>query len=120
LNNELNEGTLKIFAAQNYYNPLGVDAEEFREDLQRLKYIKRLVNKFMDHGKLSERLILNHIIVFFNVFGIDASLKMLEFRMNQDQWTVIKPFLIFLKHIRNDQYTSINMNAVVINALREI
>jgi len=120
MNYDLNDGNIKIFAAQNYYNPIGVDADEFKEDLHRLRYIKRQVNKFMVTGNISDRLILNHLIVFFNVFGIPAALKMLEFSFDLSQWRVLKPFLIFLRYIRNDQYTGITMNDHVIKKLREI
>lgn len=116
----LNDDNLVIFAAQNYYSPLGIDAEEFHEDLKRLKYVKRLLNRYIESERLSERLILNHLIVIFNVFGIPASLKILEFKMDDNQWKVMKPFLVFLKYIRNDEYVNIIMDKNVIEALRKI
>ena len=79
---ELNDANLFLYAAKNYYSPLGIDAEEFNEDLNRFKYIKRLVNRYLETGQLSDRLILNHIIVIFNVFGIEAALNILLFKMN--------------------------------------
>jgi|TARA_B110000503_G_C6969093_1_gene338456 hypothetical protein len=119
-NFELSEENLELYAAKNYYNPKYIDIEEFREDLNRFKYIKRLLNRYEEGGELSERLILNHLIVIFNSFGIDPSLKILELRMSRYHWPIIKPFLIFLKYIRNDQYTKIPMDPVVVDALRKI
>lgn len=117
---EVTEDNVVIFAAKNYYNPKCIDAEEFYEDLNRFKYVKRLVNKYLETEKVSERLILNHLIVIFNVFGIPASLKILEFKLEDRQWKVIKPFLIFLKYIENDQYVGIDMDNKIIEKLRKI
>ena len=117
---ELNEKNLFLYAAKHYYNPNFSDIEEFYEDLKRFKYIKRLVNRYLDNNELSERLILNHLIVIFNSFGIEASLNMLDLKLDERHWPVIKPFLIFLKYIRNDQYTGIKMDQEVINRLRDI
>lgn len=118
--NELNEETFMLYAVKNYYNPKCIDVEEFYEDLNRFKYVKRLVNRYLDSGKLSERLILNHLIVIFNAFDIEASLKLLEYKLDDRHWSVIKPFLVFLRHIKNDQYTGISMDEKVVEALRKI
>lgn len=118
--NELNEETFMLYAIKNYYNPKCIDVEEFYEDLNRFKYVKRLVNRYLDSGKLSERLILNHLIVIFNAFDIEASLKLLEYKLDDRHWSVIKPFLVFLRHIKNDEYTGISMDEKVVEALRKI
>ena len=119
-NFELTESNLLIYAAKHYYNPKFIDAEEFYEDLKKFKYIKRLLNRYQETGKLSERLILNHLIVIFNVFGIEASLKILELKLEPKYWPQLKPFLIFLRYIRNDQYTNISMDQIVVERLRQI
>tara|TARA_B100001287_G_C22678898_1_gene529198 strand:- start:2661 stop:3023 length:363 start_codon:yes stop_codon:yes gene_type:complete len=120
MNIDLTEENLFLFAAKHYYNPQFSDIEEFYEDLKRFKYIKRLVNRYLDNGDLTERLILNHLIVVFNSFGIEAALEILELKLDEKHWPVVKPFLIFLKYIRNDQYTGIKMNEEVVEALRKI
>ncbi len=117
---ELTEDNLLLYAAKNYYNPKYIDAEEFHEDLKRFKYIKRLLNRYEESGNISERLVLNHLIVVFNVFGIEAALKILELKLENRYWPQIKPFLIFLKYIRNDQYTNVVMDPIVVDALRKI
>ena len=119
--NDLLEEDLVKFAAKHYYSPSGtIDPEEFYNDLKRIKYIKRLVNRYLETGTLSERLILNHLITIFNVFGIYGSLRILSYRMEAKHWPVLKPFLIFLKAIRNDQYTGIEMDQLVVEKLRKI
>ena len=117
---ELNDANLFLYAAKNYYSPLGIDAEEFNEDLNRFKYIKRLVNRYLETGQLADRFILNHIIVIFNVFGIEAALNILLFKMNTQQLEVIKPFLVFLRHITDTQMVEIKMDKTAIEALRKI
>ena len=118
--NELNEGNVLLYAAKSYYNPTFSDIEEFHEDLKRFKYIKRLVNRYLETGKLPDRLIMNHIIVVFNVFGIEPALNILEIKLDDKHWPVIKPFLVFLNYIRNDQITGVIMDQNVIEALRKI
>ena len=61
---------------RNYYNPRCVDADEFYEDLRRFKYIKRLITRYRDNGNPPVNLLLNHLVVIFNCFGIESGLKM--------------------------------------------
>lgn len=118
--NDLLEEDLVRFAAKHYYSPHGIDPEEFYDDLKRFKYIKRLLNRYIESGNLAERLILNHLIVVFNVFGIYGALKILGLKLDDKHWPVIKPFLIFLRYIRNDQYTNIPQDPNVVEKLRKI
>lgn len=117
---ELNDKNLFLYAAKHYRTNKLADADEFNEDLKRFKYIKRLLNRYLETDELPERLILNHLIVVFNVFGIEAALNILEFKLEDKHWPVIKPFLIFLNYIKNDQYTGITMDPTVVEALRKI
>ena len=117
---ELNEKNLFLYAAKHYRNPKFADADEFYEDLKRFKYIKRLLNRYMESDELSERLVLNHLIVVFNVFGIEAALKILELKLEDKHWPIIKPFLIFLKYIKNEEYTGITMDPIVVDILWKI
>ena len=71
---EINDDNLLIFASRHYYNPKCIDVEEFYEDLNRFKYVKRLVNRYIESERLADRLILNHLIIIFNVFGVEASI----------------------------------------------
>lgn len=118
--NELTEENLLLYAAKAYYKPNFSDIDEFYEDLKRFKYIKRLVNRYLEHEELTERLILNHLIVIFNSFGIEPSLKILELKLEDRQWPVIKPFLIYLKYITDDRITGMPMDPTVVDRLRKI
>lgn len=117
---ELTEQNVLLYAAKHYYKPQFSDIEEFYEDLKRFKYIKRLLNRYLEQGELAERLILNHLIVIFNSFGIEGSLNILDLKLNDRHWPVIKPFLVYLKYIKDDQYTGISMDQHVIDVLRKI
>lgn len=118
----LNESNLELYAAQHYYNPKYIDAEEFQEDLKRFKYVKRLLNKYAESGKISERLILNHLVVIFNVFGYEAGLNILQIKIEDIHWPAIKPFLIFLKAIEvsDARFEHMRMDQLVVEKLRNI
>jgi hypothetical protein len=118
--NELNDDNFMMYAMRNYYNPRCIDIEEFHEDINRFKYIKRLLNRYIETGKLSERLVLNHLIVIFNSFDIQPTLKMLEYKLDEKHWPVIKPFVLFLGHIKANDYVDIQMDKNVVDALRKI
>ena len=117
---ELSEDNFMLYAVRQYYKPNCIDAEEFHNDLKRFMYLKRLFYRYKNTGDVSERLILNHLIVLFNVFDIKPTLKMLEYQIEDKYWSALKPFLIFLNYIRNDQYTDIIMDQNVIDKLRKI
>jgi len=117
---ELNEKNLFLYAAKHYKNPKFADIDEFYEDLKRFKYIKRLLNRYIETDELAERLLLNHFIVIFNMFGIEAALDILELKLEDKHWPIVKPFLIFLNYIKNDQYTGITMDPNVVDILRKI
>ena len=70
---ELTEQTFLIYASKHYDNPQCSSYEEFEDDLKRIQYLKRLFNRYEGSGELKERLILNHIIVLYNCFGLAAT-----------------------------------------------
>lgn len=88
-----------MFAMKNYDNPQADGEEEFQEDLKRFKYLKRLLKKYHESGELKERLILNHIIVLTNVFGVDAASTLLLYKIDSDYWSVLKTFMLYLHMI---------------------
>ena len=92
----LDDSNFILFAAKHYENPNG-DQIEFQEDLNRIKYIKRLFRKYTDGGELRERLILNHLIVLYNVFYHKACTRILCFRL-YDHLEYLKPFLVYLNY----------------------
>ena len=120
LDDDLLEEDLVRFAIKQYYTPLGIDFDEFYTDLKRFQYVKRLLNRYCDYGKLGERLVLNHLIIIFNVFGYYGGLKILGIKLDKRHWPVIKPFLLFLKAIRPNQYADVEVDKEVEEKLRKI
>lgn len=92
---DLNDDNFMIFAMKAYDRPNAI-VSEFEEDLKRIKYIRRLIKRYKATGDLKERLILNHIIVLSNVFGVEATVRILFFKMNSSDYSILKTFLLFL------------------------
>jgi hypothetical protein len=92
----LNNDNIILYAIKHYDNPACRGVHEFNEDLDRIKYIKRLFKRYQTKGVLKERLILNHIIILYNVFGVEAATRILFFRLEPDLWPILKTFLVFL------------------------
>jgi len=93
---DLNDDNFLMFAMKEYNDIQCTDIEEFYDDLKKIKYIKRLFNIYINTGQLKERLILNHLIVFYNVFPIHAGTRILFYKIEKTFWPMLKTFLIFL------------------------
>ena len=96
---ELNDENFEFYAARVYDNPNCVGKDEFLDDLKRFKYLKRLFKKQATGHAQRERLILNHIIVLYNLFGPDATTKMLFYKIDEEHWSQLKTFLVFLNYM---------------------
>lgn len=116
----LNKRNFELFAAQNYNNPECLDVEEFKEDLARFKYLKRLLRRYELTEDLQVRLILNHIIVIYNVFGIESANRMIWYKIEPEHWTYIKPFLVFLNYLPVDEKVDIPLDPLIVDILRKI
>lgn len=95
----LNDDNYILFAMKYYDNPQCSGIEEFHEDLNRIKYLKRLLRKYKTHGILREQLILNHLIIFYNVFGIESGTRLLFSRIEHDLHPCLKTFIVFLHNL---------------------
>jgi len=126
---ELNEDNFIIYAIKHYDNPHCKGMDEFMDDLKRFKYLKRLFRKYNSGKDLKERLILNHIIVIYNLFGAEAATKMLFYKIEQKFWSQLKTFLVFLNFMPLEVIVSkgiefkeadIPLDDNIIKTLREI
>ena len=93
---DLNDDNFLMYAMKEYNDIQCTDIEEFYDDLKKIKYIKRLFNIYKNDGQLKERLILNHLIVFYNVFPIQSGTRILFYKIEKAFWPMLKTFLIFL------------------------
>jgi|TARA_Y100000022_G_C13093271_1_gene303306 hypothetical protein len=96
--NELNEDNFLIFAIKNYENPQAVTKEDFDRDINHFKYIKRLLKRYKNTGVLKTHLLLNHFIILYNIFG-EATTPMLFYKIDQDLWSAMKTFIMFLNRL---------------------
>ena len=104
---DLNEKNFLLYAMQHYNNPQCIEVEEFNDDLKKIKYIKRLFNQYVAEGTLKERLLLNHIIIFYNVFPPKAATRILFYKIEEKFWPILKTFLFYLKLMPEDKIESI-------------
>lgn len=94
----LTNETYLLLAAKHYNNSQCLNTEEFYEDLKRIQYLKRLFKKYKDSGQLKDRVILNQIIILYNVFGAFAT-DMLFFKLDELYYPYLKPFVILLGYL---------------------
>lgn len=91
----LTEQNFSLYAAKYYDNPSCIDILEFQEDLNRIKYLKRLFKRYSEGGELKERLIINHLVVIYNVFEREAATRMLALKL-ENYLHYLKPFLVMM------------------------
>lgn len=96
--NELTEDNFLLFAIKNYQNPQGVTKDDFEKDLNHFKYVKRLLKKYKKSGVLKLHLLLNHIIILYNIFG-EATTPMLFFKVDQEYWSPLRTIVEFLNRL---------------------
>tara|TARA_B100000427_G_C15101971_1_gene417568 strand:+ start:83 stop:454 length:372 start_codon:yes stop_codon:yes gene_type:complete len=116
---ELNESNYLLFAIKFYDNPQSVTKEDFESDLKRIRYVKRLLKRYKNNGELKVHLILNHLIILFNVFN-EATVPLLFYNLEEDLWPAIKSFLVFLNRIPEYPKTKIDNVEIDQNCLDEL
>lgn len=94
----LTDDNFLLFAVKHYNNPSCSGIKEFNDDLKRFKYVKRLFRKYKKTHQLSEKLILNHIILLHNVFG-EHLLPLMFYKIEEEHWPQVKTFLVFLNYL---------------------
>jgi hypothetical protein len=124
----LTDENFMLYAMKCYDSPNAI-MSEFEEDLKRIKYVKRLIKRYKTTGELKERLILNHIIILSNVFGTKGAVRMLFYRIDEQDYQILKTFLIFLGYMpdlvsgikgRNINSKSISVDLFVGKRLKDI
>jgi hypothetical protein len=117
---ELNDDNFILFASRHYDNPQCLSVEEFYNDVQRFKYLKRLFRRYTQNDDLQERLILNHLVVLYNVFGVEPANRMMFFRMEEEYLPVVKTFLVYLNYLPEQAYVEIPLDPYVVDVLRNL
>jgi len=117
--NILTPETIDIFA-QRHYDNRGASKEEFEDDLKRFKYLKRLFRKYDTSKEFKSRLIINHVIILSNVFGVDAATTLLFFKIDKEHWSILKTILIFLNYMPENELIDIEIDQNVMEELKRI
>ena len=117
--NELNEDNFLLFAIKHYDNPQCATKDDFYEDLKRFKYIKRLFKRYVKTGVLKTHLLLNHIIVVYNIFG-DAGTPLLFFKLESEYWSPLKSFMVYLDRMGDQDLTQVNIDQHCLEELKKI
>ena len=91
----LTDENIMLYAAKAYDRPNCI-MSEFTEDMKRLNYLKRLFRRYSKHGEMRERLILNHIVVLYNIFGPEVTTRILFYNANKEDYSILKTYLLFL------------------------
>ena len=112
--------TIDIFAKRHYDNPSDVNSEEFEDDMKRFKYLKRLFRKYDTSKEFKARLIVNHVIILANVFGVDAATTLLFFKIDKEHWGMLKTILIFLNYMPDNEMNDIKTDQEIMTELGKI
>jgi hypothetical protein len=97
---DLNNENVLIFALKAYDKPNCI-MSEFKEDMKRFNYLKRLFKRYRKMGEVKERLVLNHLVVLYNVFGVEVATRLLFYKMSFEDYPALKTYLIFLNYMPN-------------------
>ena len=109
----------------HYDNPQCHSLQEFEEDMKKFLYLKKLISRYKNNNDLRERLILNHIIVLYNIFG-DSTTRMLFYKIEESCWDILITFLVYLERMPESipEYkivlSDVVLDETVISILRKI
>lgn len=111
---KLSEDNFLLYAMHHYDNQHCHSLQEFEEDLKRFLYLRKLLNRYKKDGDLKDRLILNHIIVLYNIFG-DASTDMLFHKIEKEYWPTLITFLVYLNRMPEELDVGVKLSEVVLD-----
>lgn len=124
----LTKDNVLLYAIKAYDKPNAIKSELF-EDLKHLSYVRRLFRRYHQYEELRERLILNHIVILYNIFGVPAATRLLFYYTRPEDYAILKTFLVFLSYmperidgINGNEIISSNLqvDSVIVDALRKI
>ena len=95
---DLTSENFLLYAVKAYDKPNCI-MSEFKEDMKRFNYLKRLFRRYRKMDELRERLVINHLVVVYNVFGVEVATRMLFYKMSKDDYSALKTYLIFLNYM---------------------
>ena len=109
-----------LYAMKNYDNPTVEKEEEFHDDLKRFKYLKRLFRKYDLSGEIKVRLVVNHIVVLQNVFGVEAACVLLLYKIDEQYWSILKTVLDHLNYLYPHELNNVEIDNNINSLLEEM
>ncbi len=97
---DLTTENITLYAVKAYDKPNCI-MSEFKEDMKRFNYVKRLLLRYRKFDELRERLVLNHLVVIYNIFGPEPATRILFYRIPKEDWSALKTYLLFLSYMPN-------------------
>lgn len=91
----LTNDNIMLYAMKAYEKPDCI-MSEFKEDMKRFNYLKRLFRRYRKYDEMRERLVLNHLVVLYNVFGVETLSRLLFFKVTKEDYPIVKTYLLFL------------------------
>jgi len=117
---EITKDNWLLFAQHHYDNPTLETEKELYEDLKRFKYLKRLFRKYKITKKIKVRLVVNHIIVLQNVFGVEAACILLLYKVDKQYWSLLKTFLDYLEYLYPHELNDVKVDENIKKLLEEL
>jgi hypothetical protein len=117
---EITKDTWLLYAQQNYDNPTFAKEQEFLDDLKRFKYLKRLFRRYTLTSEIKVRLIVNHIVVLQNVFGVEAACVLLLYKIDEQYWPILKTVLIHLDYLYPHELNNVQVDENIKKLLEEM
>lgn len=121
----ITDSNFLLIAMHHYDNSQCTNLAEFEEDLKRFAYLKKLFARYKENKDLKERLIVNHIIVLFNLFG-PVTVELLFFKIDKEFWNILTTFLVYLDRMPPDvpefniKLDGIELDSYIISQLRKL
>lgn len=125
----LTSDNIDLYCVKHYDNPQCLSFDDYHNDMRRFKYIKRLLNQYRNNNILKIRLLLNHIIMVYNLFDQEAATRILFFKTPPEDWDILKTLLVFLNRlprsiegINNSTINTLEIknNQAIVNMLKDI
>jgi len=116
---EITKDNWLLFAQHHYDNPTLQKEQEFYDDIKRFKYLKRLFRKYKATKNIKIRLVLNHVIVLANVFGVEAACILLLYKVEKIYWSYLKSVLVYLDYLYPHELNDVKTDKKIDDILKE-
>ena len=116
---EITKDNWLLYAQHHYDNPTLQKEQEFYDDIKRFKYLKRLFRKYKATKNIKIRLVLNHVIVLANVFGVEAACTLLLYKVEKMYWSYLKSVLVYLDYLYPHELNDIKTDKKIDDILKE-